>query len=270
LKISILAPIVNVVTVLNFTFSPAVLAVDDSDFLELRSSHFVIRYQEEVSKDYVYKIKNVSEKFYRIITQEFNLIRDELWLWDNRAKVFIAKDRESYLSRFGCSSWSGACVNYLAKIIYTYPDQNRFNAIFIHELTHIILHEYLGRAQLPSWLDEGIAVYIEDKYGGQFYQGRIPGLKTAIKNNKHIPISDLLNLNPKGLHKKSSDYASLFYVESFSIVNFFIERYGKYNFSRFLSYLKRGEKINKAIERSFRDCRSIEELEKQWMKFYLK
>lgn len=247
-----------------------VLAAGTGDFLELRSEHFVIKYQEGVSKDYLDKIKKISEQYYRTITQEFNLIRDQLWLWDNRAQVFIAKDKQAYLDRFGCSSWSGACVNYISKIIYTYPDQQRFNSTFVHELTHIILHEYLGRSNIAIWLDEGVAVYIENKYGGGNYQRRLSGMVQMMKNNKHIPIADLFRISSANLHKKSSKEAALFYVESFSIINFFIKRYGKNNFSRFLSCLRHGDSLDRAIAKTFRDCDSPQKLEKEWMKFYLK
>lgn len=270
MKVWILALIVSTVILVGNFFGIAELEAKPAAFNELRSDHFVIHYQEEVSKDYVDKIKKVGERFYRIITQEFNLIRDQLWLWDNRAKVFIAQDKQEYLNRFRCSAWSGACVDYVAKIIYTYPDQERFNSIFIHELTHIILHEYVGKTTLPSWLDEGVAVYIENKHGDRLYQSRLVWLKQVIKSNKHIPLSELAAITTNSLQKKSADYVSLFYLESFSIINFFIERYGKYNFSRFLSHLKQGEKVNRAIARSFRDCKNFAELEKQWIKFYLK
>lgn len=249
---------------------PVAVAGDFSDFKELRSDHFVINYQEGVSRDDVYKIKKIGERFYRIITQEFNLIRDKLWLWENRAKVYIAKDQKEYLSQFNCSSWSGACVNYTAKIIYTYPNQKSFDSIFIHELTHIILHEYVGQNSFSLWLDEGVSAYIENKYGVGIYQKKLDYLERVIKQGKHIPLSELASMTTGTLARKPADYVSLFYLESFSIVNFFIKRYGKYKFSNLLSYLKYGNSVSSAIAKSFSDCRNYQELEKQWIKFYLK
>jgi len=251
-------------------FVATVRGADFEDFRELRSEHFLIRYQQEVSKDYVYKIKKVAERYYRIITQEFNLIRDELWLWENRAQVFIAKDKEEYLNRFRCSDWSAACVNYIAKIIYTFPDQENFNSIFIHELTHIILHEYLGRNSMAVWVDEGIASWVADKYSRNLYRQKIPYLKKMIKQGKHIPLSEITAMQLGVLAKKPPDYVGLFYLESYSIVDFFVKRHGKYNFSRFLSYLRRGDRLNQAITKSFGGYKNFEELEKQWLKFYQK
>ena len=258
--------ILSLIVVSNF-FVATALGANFEDFRELRSEHFLIRYQEEVSKDYVYQIKKIAERYYRVITQEFNFIRDELWLWENRAQVFIAKDKKEYQNRFSCSSWSAACVDYLGKIIYTFPDQQHFNSIFIHELTHIILHEYVGRSRLPLWLDEGVATYIADKYSEKLYKQKLPYLGKMIKYGKQIPLSEISAMQLEALAKKPADYVSSFYLESYSIVNFFIKRYGKYNFSRFLSYLRHGDRFNEAMAKSFRGCKNFEKLEKQWLKF---
>jgi hypothetical protein len=242
----------------------------DKDFKQMRSEHFIINYQEGVKRGYVSKIKNTAERFYRTITQEFSLIRDELWLWENRAKVFIAKDKDSYLEKFGCSSWSAACVNYHEKIIYTYPDQSRFSSIFIHELTHIIFRERSGKGNFPLWLDEGAATFVEDKYSGHLYKKRLKVLSKAIKNNKHIDFISLSKVTVGSLRNKDSEYVNLFYLESFSIVNFIIAKFGKYKFSSFLSSLKKGYSLESALAKISYQFKGIEDLEKQWKKFYQK
>lgn len=270
MKKLILSLIVSCLVLSSNIFLLSAQANKFDDFYELRSEHFFIHYQEGVSRDYVDKIKNVGEKFYRVITQEFNLIRDKLWLWENRAKIFIAKDKEAYLERFNCSSWSGACVNYLAKIIYTYPNQNRFNSIFIHELTHIILHEYVGRGRFSLWLDEGIATYIENKHDGGSYRRKLAFLKRMIKQGKHIPLSELSKVRYKDLAKKPQEYVGLFYIESFSIIHFFVDRYGKHGLWRLLSRLRSGSSVDQAMRSAFPNYKNFDQLEKQWIKFYLK
>jgi len=69
-------------------------------YKQLRSTHFIIFYDSQIDKNYASKIKDTAEKFYRVITQEFGLIRDKLWLWESRTKVFIAKDKSDYLNYF--------------------------------------------------------------------------------------------------------------------------------------------------------------------------
>lgn len=256
------------VVIFSVFFSAAAPAAEKKDFRQLRSEHFLINYRQDVSQSYVYKIKDKAEGFYRIITHEFNLMRDEFWLWENRAVIFIAKDKQDYLDSFECSSWSGACVDYRGKVIYTYPDQERFVATLAHELTHIIFREYLGRGSFPLWLDEGVAAYIEDKRGGGSYRDGLSFLKKKIKEETYIGLKELNQVSISGLNEKSEEYVNLFYLEAFSLVNFIKKKYGEYSFSRFLHYLRKGEPIEKSLSRISYYLKNFENLEKMWKKFY--
>jgi len=242
--------------------------VPQGEFLQLKSHHFIINYRQEIPRDFVYKIKDEAERFYKVITQEFNFIRDELWLWEKRAKVFIARDKDDYAASFDCSAWSGACVNYRDKIIYTYPNQERFSSLFAHELTHIIFREYAGSGELPLWLDEGIATYMENKYGDKRYQGAANYLKNKISNNEYIKFSKLAAITPYDLADESQEYVTLFYVESFSIINFAVKKYGKYKFSRFLNSLRKGYSLNKSLTKLTYDLKDLSVLEERWKGHY--
>ena len=237
-------------------------------FDELRSEHFVVKYEEGVNIDYVLKVKDIAEKYYRSITQEFNLIRDKLWLWDNRAKIFIAKDKGSYLENFDCSGWSAACVDYQHKIIYTYYGQANFSSIFAHELTHIIFREYIRKTKLPLWLDEGMATYIEDKYGSGKYRAELRPLRRSVTKGKYIRFPELVRVSARELAYKPADYVNLFYIQSFSIVNFIIEEYQQYNFSNFLHHLGNGYEVEEALAKAYYQLKNLEELEKRWKRFY--
>jgi hypothetical protein len=234
---------------------------------ELRSEHFIIRYHEDVDDSYVYKIKEICEDFYRKITQEFNFIREQPWLWENRAIIYVAKDKENYLNEFMCPAWSQGCVNYQKKIIYTYPNQKRFISILAHELTHIIFREYIGR-NIPCWLDEGVAVYMENKYGKENYKINFNYFKKVIKENKYIPFSKLTRETTFSLKTKPSDYVNLFYLQSFSIIYFLMKRYGRDNFSRFLFFLRNGDVLEKGLRKAYYDFSSLEKFEESWKKFF--
>ncbi|MBD3264641.1 MAG: hypothetical protein GF375_06035 [Candidatus Omnitrophica bacterium] len=239
------------------------------DSRELKSEHFIINYDDSVQYSYAPGVKKTAERLYRLITQEFNLIRDKLWVWDNRAEIFIASGREDYLSRYGCSPWSTACVNYRQKVIYTYPDQSDFEPILAHELTHIIFREYLGRNNLPLWLDEGMAVYIEDKYRNGLYRKNLFILKDLIKEDGYIDFRHLNEITSSGLGGQPTDYAKIFYIQSYSIIYFIFQEYGKSNFSRFLWHLKNDKDVQSALSRTYYYLTDLEALEKRWKEFYL-
>ncbi len=259
-----------VVLACSIILSSTNIVAGNKEFKEERSEHFIIHYQQGVSKSYVSKMKNKAEKHYRTITQEFNLIRDKLWVWENRAKIFIAKDKESYLSNFNCYTWSDACVDYRSKVIYTYSNQTRFSEILLHELTHIIFREYVKKSALPLWLDEGMATYIEDKYSGGHFNGRIKYLRKKLKNDEHIKISELMSITPSVIAAKPVDYVNLYYLESYSLVKFIITKHGRNNFSRFLSYLKKGNSIESALGKVYLDYRDFDKLAVLWKKYYQK
>lgn len=243
----------------------------DGAFKEEAAEHFILHYQQGVSRSEVASVKNLAEKYYRTITQEFHLIRDELWIWDKRAKIFIAEDRDNYLQHFNCQRWSDACVDYSHKIIYTYPGQVGFSNILIHELTHIIFREYAGRNALPLWLDEGIAAYMENKYGSGYYQRYVQKIfKKKLAAGEHIAFAEVTAMTVPGLSGKAKDYIDLFYAESFSLVYFIITKYGAYNFSRFIGYMRKGLPVKEALVKVYFDFRDFADLAKKWEHFYEK
>ncbi len=251
-------------------FLGSVCFAQDSDLRELRTDHFIVYYHPNVDFDYVNSIKNMCETYYRKITQEFKLVRDNPWLWERRAKIYVAQDKDDYLDRFECPPWSSACVNYHGKLIYTYPGQRKVSSMFAHELAHIIFREYAGFGTLPLWLDEAIAMYIEDKYNSGSYQNQLYILKRILKKDGQIPLSELAGISPWELNEKTEDYVSRFYLESFSIVHFLINKYGRDRFGHFLFFLKNGDNFQKALSKGFYQIKSMNELEKKWKKFYQK
>jgi hypothetical protein len=248
-----------------FLFS---LLAASGDIKELRSDHFVIFSHRDINEAYITKVKDLAETYYRTITQEFKLIRDKLWLWDNRAKIFIARDRGDYLRRYSCPNWSDACVNYKAKIIYTYPHQARFAPILAHELTHIIFREYIGGGKLPLWLEEGIALYIEDKYGERNALLDPDIIRKAIEDKTYIPFAKLSYTTTASLGTQSQGYINLFYAESFSMVAFLTEKGSRDNFYNLLHFLRNGNNINDALAKSFISMKNMDDFQRQWIKFY--
>lgn len=233
------------------------------NYKELRSEHFIISYAPE-AESHVYKLKDDAEYFYRKITQEFSLVRDKLWMWDNRAKILIAKDKENYLKNFPCPEWSGACVNYYNKIIYTYPGQKDFYSILSHELAHIIFREYIGYNKMPLWLDEGMATYTE--YGNSSRgMSAVSLMRKLIEEDKYIKFKDINSMYsiPQGTD------TSLFYYQAFSMVYFLKKRFGNNDFAEFLSYLRSGNSLGESLRKAFRVIDNMDSFESNWKRFYL-
>ncbi|MEI8349706.1 MAG: peptidase MA family metallohydrolase [Candidatus Omnitrophota bacterium] len=233
------------------------------EYKELRSDHFVILYAPQ-AETIVYKIKDDAEYFYRKIVQEFGLTRAALWAWSNRAQIVIAKDKETYVRAFGCPEWSGACVDYYNRIMYTFPGQENFSRILSHELTHIIFREYVGYNRLPLWLDEGMAQYIEYR-DSLNEQSAVSLMKQLIPGNRYLKFSDINGIYTLG----NNTDVGLFYAQAFCMVYFLIKRFSREDFSEFLSYLKDGNSLDDALRKSFNGIDGMAQFEESWRRFYL-
>ncbi|MCQ2411079.1 MAG: hypothetical protein MJ053_06410, partial [Elusimicrobiaceae bacterium] len=94
------------------------------------------------------------------------------WMMSGRVRVFIYQDHDSYL-RYepDAKAWSRA-VAYPTRgeiVVYDEPGKTReLKEVFTHELTHIFTQQFFdkyktGRIMTPTWLDEGLAVLLEDQ-----------------------------------------------------------------------------------------------------------
>jgi hypothetical protein len=141
--------------------------------------------------------------------------------------------------------------------------QKDFSSILLHELTHIIFREYIGYNQMPLWLDEGMATYLEFRDTAQC-RILVATTKKLIEGNKYIKFKDINSM----YSIKSDVDTSLFYTQSFSMVYFLKERFGRDDFAEFLSALHSGSTVDEALSKAFRVIENTESFELYWKKFY--
>ena len=98
------------------------------------------------------------------------------WMMSNRVRVFVYQDYQSYLRHEpNAKAWTRALA-YPTRgeiVVYDEPGKNQeLKEVFTHELTHIFTQQFFdshktGRIMTPTWLDEGLAVLMEDQaYNG--------------------------------------------------------------------------------------------------------
>lgn len=113
-----------------------------------------------------------------------------------------------------------------------------------HELTHLVIHQmtlnpYIG---LPTWLDEGLAMYNEGELGSEFKTY----LNRAIANRSLISVRSLCS--------PFSAYAGeslLSYAQSYSLVDFLISNYGQAKMLELLNTFKQGSSYDAALEKVY-------------------
>ena len=110
----------------------------------------------------------------------------------------------------------------------------------IHELTHVLVGHltFSCLGDVPTWLNEGLAVYSE----GELDEYSQTSLQTAIQEDTLLSVRSL-----SGGFSEIADKADLSYSESYSIVKFLIENYGRDKMNTLLLALRDGTTIDDAL-----------------------
>lgn len=107
-----------------------------------------------------------------------------------------------------------------------------------HETGHIVTHvagdgPFVG---LPSWLDEGTAVYMQTSPGG--YE---PALRAAIATNRTLSLRSMQNSPTR------PEDVNIFYGQSWSTVKFLVDQFGQAKFAQLFQTIREGSRIDDAL-----------------------
>ncbi len=94
------------------------------------------------------------------------------WMMSGKVRAFVYQDHNSYL-RYEpeAKAWTRA-IAYPTRgeiVVYDEPGHTQeLKEVFAHELTHIFTQQFFdkhktGRIMTPTWIDEGLAVLVEDQ-----------------------------------------------------------------------------------------------------------
>jgi len=125
----------------------------------------------------------------------------------------------------------------------------------VHELTHVLVGHltFSCLGGVPTWLNEGLAVYSEGELDSTSQQQ----LDDAIKNDTLLTVRSL----SAGFSEVSSK-AYLSYSQSYSIVKFLIETYRQNKMTELLTSLRDGRTIDDALKSTYGF--DVEGLEDAW------
>ena len=113
-----------------------------------------------------------------------------------------------------------------------------------HELTHLVIHQMTLNPynDLPTWLDEGLAMHTEG----------VLGLEYTAYLNKAIAEGSLISV--RSLSSPFSAYAGqsyLSYAQSYSLVDFLISKYGQAKMLELLLIFRQGSSYDGALEKVY-------------------
>lgn len=245
-----------------FMFLSAGICLAD-DILDKKSTHFIV-YYEGVPEDFVDTVIKYAEGYYDELTEKLGFRRFDYWTWENRAKIYIYPDQETYAKKTKQPSWSGGAVSYAEKTIWTYPRESGFfDSLLPHEIGHIVFREVVGSGKggVPLWLEEGVASYLEEakRVGAQALVLR------SLRDKTFIHFSELNKITVYDLRQRGD--VDLFYAESVCVVNYLIEKYGVAAFNDFCKKIKDGKSFDRALSYSYFYIRSSGDLAEFWEQY---
>ncbi len=112
-----------------------------------------------------------------VFEQAYNTLKRNIpWMMSDRVRVFVYQDYQSYLKyEPNAKPWSRALAYPTRGEIVVYDEPNKtqeLKEMFTHELVHIFTQKFFDKRRTyqimtPAWLDEGLAVLMEDQaYNG--------------------------------------------------------------------------------------------------------
>ncbi len=258
----------------------------EESWKEVGADHFIIYYtgDEQFPKEVAAK----AETYYSRIATDLGYPRySEFWTWDNRVKIYIYPDHESFLKATLQPVWSQGMADYYNKRIVSFAWSKGFvESLLPHEMAHLIFRDFVGfRGEIPRWLDEGVAQWEEED------KRRI--IKVAARDcyekDGLLSITDMMKLDItrvgemdriyiRSSRTKSGEQGELFlsaenlvstyYLQSASLVGFLIEQYGSYSFADFCRGLREGKALEEALRLAYpAKIKDLEELEKYWREY---
>lgn len=254
---------IRFVLVLSFIFLLLAAPAWCAEWDEMKSEHFFIYHIDTDS--FAKKVKKESERYYKQIAKDIGFTRySNFWTWDNRCKIYIFPNKESYLQSTGQPEWSAGAADAQNRAIYTYEGSGNFLiSLLPHELTHLIFRDFVGfEGGIPLWLDEGIAQY-EEKEKLLDIRSKV---KEVVMDEKHIPLTSLTRMDVRG--SDNTALVALFYAQASMLVGFLIEEYGSDKFTHFCRQLRDGKDIEESLRFAYPGkFRTIDELEQSWVEY---
>jgi hypothetical protein len=113
-----------------------------------------------------------------------------------------------------------------------------------HELTHLVIHQMTFNPynDLPTWLDEGLAMTSEGELEARF----VNALDSARAENSLISVRSLAS--PFSAY---ADESILAYAQSYKLVAFLIDEYGREKMFELLNTFRHGSGYDEALERVY-------------------
>jgi hypothetical protein len=229
--------------------------------------HFVVHYVDKDHRQVAKKLLREAERYYSAIADRLGYTRyARFWTWDERVKIILYPDQNSFVLSTGQPLWSTGYADrdaYLfhARAIVTYKQEHAFyDGLLSHEISHLILHDFIQRKEaVPLWFDEGVA-QLSEEYKTQIAHQM---MRILVGRDQHIPIETLMAWDIR--REKDPHKVKIFYAQSLSMVEFLIDRHGSAAFARLCRNVRDGGSFEESLRGAYSNqINSLTDLEDKW------
>ncbi len=140
------------------------------------------------------------------------------------------------------------------------PGDPEMRRRLLHEYTHAVVYGLTG-GNVPTWLNEGLAVAAEGSAGGQRDE-YLAGPRAAARRGQLIPLAQL---NGSFMAFPSTRMVALAYAESYAATDFLIGRYGTVAVGQLLRRLGEGKPFPAAAAETLGS--PLEQIETAWQRW---
>ena len=214
-----------------------------SDWRKAESAHFIAYYRLAPEKS-VYDTLESAERHLKRLTAELGWVDPKLWTKENKARIMFYDNKQDFLANTGVPEWSDATSIQRERTIISYHGASHFpDKALPHELSHILLREYMGMDNhaVPLWLDEGLASMQEGFDAGNLNRR----LRELLAQGKLPALEDLMKIKVSALGKEEAD---VFFAASTGLVSFLTTRPG---FSVFTRSLRDDRELATALNKGY-------------------
>lgn len=184
---------------------------------------------------------------------------------ENPAEIYIyAKSEDLLGAMIFPQEWTGgvAYTRFSTIAIGISPDSLEWGKrAMTHELTHLVIHQVVFNPynDLPTWLDEGLAMYAEGSLEPVF----VNLLVQAINEDGLITVRSLSS--PFSAYAEESVLA---YAQSYSLLDFIINNYGQSQMLELLNTFREGSGYDEALQKIYGfDMDGLNEL---WLSYIMR
>src|SRR3989338_1305108 len=234
---------------------------------ELKGDHFIVHYAGALTDDEARTMLRRAEEYYNSIAEMVGYARySKFWTWDKRVTITVYPDGPTFTQKTGQPPWSQGTVERdwtpdRNKEIITFRQQeNFFDGILPHEISHLILHDFIGvNVRVPRWFDEGVA-QLQEKEKRQIAKQLMMRL---VSQNKQPPLNVLMTISLKGEQNQAK--IKIFYTQSLSVIDFLISRYGSESLGNLCRNMRDGKSFEAALTSAYpNNFSSLADLERKW------